>query len=198
MPNHGVISGLMRAAIEEAKQSKSEDQGIHPKVGAILADQNGNILHRAHRGEDPGCHAEFLCLEKAKEANQNLEECIFFVTLEPCTARGPDKKPCSTRIIESGLRKVYIGMLDPNPAICGRGETRLRYYMDVERFPSNLIKEIEEINKDFMELHKTAHLSEESLYVRMQIHQIMRDYLVRKGVLLSEGVTIGVRSILLT
>lgn len=182
MPDDQVITRLMWETINEAKKSKAEDQGVHPKVGAIIADREGNILQRAHRGEEKGCHAEFLCLKKAKEAGQNLENCIFFVTLEPCTARGPDKKACSTHIIESGIKKVYLGMLDPNPAICGRGETRLRFYMVVERFPSYLIKEIENINQDFVELHKNAHLSEESLYVKMQIQHIMRDYLVRQGV----------------
>lgn len=143
--------------------------------------EKAKLLQRAHRGEEKGSHAEFLCLKKAKEAGQNLEDCIFFVTLEPCTARGPDKKACSTRIIESGIKKVFIGLLDPNPAICGRGETRLRFYMDVDRFPSYLVKEIVNINQGWIELHKSAHLSEESLYVKMQIQHIIRDYLIRQG-----------------
>ena len=192
MPDARVVESLMRAAIKESKKSKAEDMGVHPKVGAIIANQDGKILQRAHRGEEPGCHAEFLCLKKAKEARQNLEDCIFFVTLEPCTARGPGKKPCSKHIIQSGIKKVYIGMLDPNPAICGRGETRLRYDVDVERFPSNLIKEIERTNQAFLELHKNAHLSEESLYLKMQIHEIMRDFLVRKGVPVDDDLPVGV------
>jgi pyrimidine deaminase RibD-like protein/SAM-dependent methyltransferase len=151
-------------------------------VGAIIADRAGNVIQRAHRGEEEGSHAEFLCLKKAMEAGRNLADCLFFVTLEPCTARGPDKKACVTHLIESGIKKVYLGMLDPNPVICGRGETRLRFYVDVERFPSELVKEIENINKDFIELHKRAHLSEESLYIKIQIHNIMRDCLVRQGV----------------
>ncbi len=192
MPNDEVIRHLMSEAIEEAKKSKPEDQGVHPKVGAIIADGKGNILQRAHRGEQPGCHAEYLCLNKAIEAGQDLKDCVFLVTLEPCTARGPGKKACSTHIIESGIKKVYIGMLDPNPAICGRGETRLRVHVEVERFPSNLIKEIEIINSDFMELHKDAYLSEKSLYVRMQIHKIMREHLVRGGVPVDDELPVDV------
>jgi pyrimidine deaminase RibD-like protein/SAM-dependent methyltransferase len=172
----------MKESIEEAKKSKPEDKGIHPNVGAIIADRKGNILQRAHRGEKAGCHAEYLCIQKAKKAGHNLEDCSLFITLEPCTARGPDRKACTIHIIESGIKKVYIGMLDPNPRICGRGETRLRFTVDVERYPSNLIKEIAKINQEFIEKYKKAHLSEESLYVRMQIHHIMRDSLIRKGV----------------
>jgi len=187
-----VILSLMRRAIEEAKRSETEDKGIHPMVGAVIADSKGIVLQTAHRGEEAGCHAEFLCLKKAEVAHQELKDCMLFVTLEPCTARGPGKKACATRIIESGLTKVYIGMLDPNPSICGRGETRLRFYVDVERFPSELIKEIEYINKEFVEIHKKTHLSEESMYVTTQIHEIMRDYLIRHGMILHEDLPVGV------
>lgn len=176
------ITALMKVAIEEAKKSTPEDEGVHPKVGAIIADPNGNILQRAHRGEESGSHAEYLCLKKAKAANQNLEGCVMFTTLEPCTARGPGKQACCTHIIKSKIKRVYIGMLDPNPAICGKGETRLRFYLDVERFPLDLVNEISMLNTDILNRFKEAHLSEESPYVSMQIHQIMRDILVRKGI----------------
>lgn len=192
MLNPETISDLMRQAIIEAKNSRSEDSGVHPSVGALIVDVKGNILQRAHRGEEPGCHAEYLCIKKAREACQRLDECLLFVTLEPCTARGPGKKACCTHIVKSGIKRVYIGMLDPNPAICGRGETRLRYHVEVERFPSHLIKEIETINKNFIDLHKSVHLSEKSLYLRKQIHQIMRDYMVRNGVPLDEELPVGV------
>lgn len=192
MSSNEVIFGLMQRAIDEAKRSKTEDKGVHPLVGAVIADCEGRVLQTAHRGEEQACHAEFLCLKKAEEADQSLEECMLFVTLEPCTARGPGKKACATRITESGLKKVYIGMLDPNPAICGRGETRLRFLVDVERFPSELVKEIEKMNKEFVELHKKAHLSEESMYVTIQIHEIMRDYLIRNGLILEDELPVGV------
>lgn len=83
-------------------------------------------------------------------------------------------------------------MLDPNLAICGRGETRLRFYLDVERFPSDLIKELENINEDFIALHKDSHLSEESLYVKVQISQIMRDYIIRDGIPLDYDLPVDV------
>jgi pyrimidine deaminase RibD-like protein/SAM-dependent methyltransferase len=192
MPNGEVTTLLMRDAIEEAKKSVPEDEGVHPKVGAILADKNGTILQRAHRGEQPGSHAEYLCLKKAMEAEQPLEDCILFTTMEPCTARGPGKKACSAHILESKVGRVYIGMLDPNPAICGHGETRLRFDTQVERFPSDLVAQIELINKEFIELYKAAHLSKQSLYVKMQIHQIMREYLKRQGVPIDEDLPVDI------
>jgi pyrimidine deaminase RibD-like protein/SAM-dependent methyltransferase len=192
MLTYEAVRGLMQEAISEATKSRVEDQGIHPKVGALIADADGKILQRAHRGEELGSHAEFLCIEKARKAGQDLTACMLFVTLEPCTARGPGKKACCTHVLESGLKRVYIGMLDPNVAICGRGETRLRYCIEVERFPSDLVRQIEAINEEFVNLHRDSHLSEASLYVKMQIQQIMRDYLVRSGIPLDDELPVGV------
>jgi pyrimidine deaminase RibD-like protein len=192
MVSNEMILSLMRKAIEQARRSKKEDKGIHPMVGAVIADSKGKVLQTAHRGEEKASHAEFLCLQKAEAASQQLKDCMLFVTLEPCTARGPGKKACATRIIESGLGKVYIGMLDPNPAICGRGETRLRYHTEVERFPSELEEVIRDMNKEFVEYYKEARLSEESLYVTMQIHQMMRNNLERRGLKLDAELPVGV------
>jgi len=133
------VRELMLEAISEAEKSAPEDRGTHPRVGAVLADSAGKLLERAHRGESgQGDHAEFLLLTKAKQKGVALKDASIFVTLEPCTARGPGKIPCTERILESGISTVYIGMLDPNPQICGRGETLLRYRITVERFPGDL------------------------------------------------------------
>ncbi|MCH7532705.1 MAG: hypothetical protein IIB36_13235, partial [Gemmatimonadetes bacterium] len=64
---------LMTQTIEEAKLSQSEDNRIHPFVGAILCSSTGQELHRAHRGEILGAHAEFALLEKARQAGTQLE-----------------------------------------------------------------------------------------------------------------------------
>jgi pyrimidine deaminase RibD-like protein len=176
------VRELMQEAISEAERSTPEDSGIHPRVGAVLADSNGSILERAHRGESGrGEHAEFLLLTKAKANNRALRDASIFVTLEPCTARGPGKVACTQRILDSEVSTVYIGMLDPNPQICGRGETFLRYKIAVERFPGELIKQIEALNRAFIDLHRSAHLPQSSLYVRTQISDLICDYLTRHG-----------------
>jgi pyrimidine deaminase RibD-like protein len=166
---------LMQLTIAEAAKSTHEDGDVHPLVGAVLSRGDGTVIHTAHRGErGAGDHAEFICLQKAAEAHTNLAGCVLFVTLEPCTARGAEKTPCTTRILSSGVKKIYIGMLDPNPVICGRGETRLRFDIEVERFPGELVREIEELNKDFVNLHRRSHLSASSLYVKRQIPDLIR------------------------
>jgi pyrimidine deaminase RibD-like protein/SAM-dependent methyltransferase len=172
----------MIEAINEARKSSAEDAGIHPHVGAVLADSNGTVLGRAHRGmAGRGDHAEYLLLKKAKEQDVDTTKTMLFVTLEPCTARGPDKTPCVEHILNSGVPRVYIGMLDPNPQICGRGETRLRYSLNVERFPHELVKQIEELDLEFVNLHRAAHLSKSSLYVSTQVSDLICDHLRRSG-----------------
>lgn len=101
---------LMREAIAEANKSKAEDGRNHPLVGAIVTDDDGRILLRAHRGEDGGGgHAEYLIFQKAKKSKIDLSGKTLFVTLEPCTRRGPGKIPSRVRfqIISDHSRKQW-------------------------------------------------------------------------------------------
>lgn len=178
------VKSMTRLAVEEAKKSMVEDRGVHPYVGAVIADSDGSVIATAHRGETaPGRHAEFIVLSKVKEMGRSLERAELFVTLEPCTARGPNKTPCSHRIKESGLQTVHIGMLDPNPQILGRGETDLRWAgIRVERFPGEIVSELETLNADFIKKQRASHLPSDSLYVRTQIPDIMLSELEREGI----------------
>lgn len=177
----------MQLSINESKKSTPEDYGVHPKVGAILCDFQGNVLVSSYRGETGnGDHCEYILLKKAESLGINTGETILFVALEPCTARSPGKIPCAQRIVDSKIRKVYLGMLDPNPIICGRGETFLRMYTDVERFPSGLIKQIDEINEDFINLYRSELLPDSSLYVSKQISDLMIENLQRSGINIKE------------
>lgn len=143
---------LMSKAIELANRSIPEDQRPHPNVGALLADQDGKVIATAFRGQfGRGDHAEFLLLEKAKEAGFDLSGLTLYTTLEPCTSRGHRKKPCATRVCESGIRTVVIGMVDPNPQMRGLGILRLQSSgIDVHLAPSKYFREIEANNKRFI------------------------------------------------
>lgn len=151
----GRIFELMEETILEARKAKHEDDRPHPLVGAILANENGEIILRAHRGENnDGGHAEYTLLKKANDAKIDLRDKILFVTLEPCTRRGAGKIPCAVRVAEAQIRRVFIGMLDPNPAIAGRGELFLiTRGLEVDRFPSSLTKQLFEMNESFVSEH---------------------------------------------
>jgi pyrimidine deaminase RibD-like protein len=143
-----------KLAIEEARQSVSEQDGKpHPMVGAVIV-KDGKVLSSAHRGEAPGNHAEFTALDK-KLADEAVYGATVYTTLEPCTTRNHPKIPCVKRIIDRKVARVVVGMLDPDPRITGRGMLALRNAnIAIDLFPTDLMTEIEELNREFKRLHE--------------------------------------------
>ena len=140
---------FMELAIEEAKQSTGKV--TDPKVGAVLV-KNRKQIGTAHRGADD--HAEFTLLHKRLRSTAVTRGTTLYTTLEPCTARGHEKQPCASWIVSKGVRRVVVGILDPNPNICGRGYWQLMQAgIEVDFFPSNLAKQIHEINQEFIIQH---------------------------------------------
>lgn len=145
---------FMKMAIQEAKKSKSDDK-TDPKVGAVVA-KNGRLLGKAHRGETgKGHHAEFAVLQKKVRSIELLEGATLYTTLEPCTTRSHEKRPCANWILEKKIERVVVGMLDPNPHICGRGYWKLiEGKVKVGFFDTELLTKILELNKPFIELFR--------------------------------------------
>ena len=157
-PNSSRISAdreFSELAILEARQSFAEDHRPHPVVRAVAV-KGGKVLGKAHRGEVPGCHAEYILLER-KLADASLVGATIYTTLEPCTQRTHPKVPCANRLVERKVKRIVIGMLDPNPAIRGSGFLVLREANIItEFFPDDLMAKVEDLNRDFKRAHKTS------------------------------------------
>jgi len=138
-----------RMAIDEARKSISEnDNRPHPWVGAVVV-KDGKVLSKAHRGEVPGNHAEFVALEK-NLPNVAVTGATVYTTLEPCTTRTPPKIPCVDRLIARKVARVVIGILDPDDRIRGKGQRKLSNAgIETALFPHDLAMEVEELNREF-------------------------------------------------
>ncbi len=153
---HGVKDADRRfalLAIEEALKSVPEDERPHPKVGAVVV-KDGKVLSKAHRGEEPKSHAEYVALED-KLPDDLVAGATVYTTLEPCTTRKHPKIPCAERLIERKVSRVVIGMFDPNPEIWGKGWQILRDAgIETAVFDNPLMRQCEEMNREFIRAQK--------------------------------------------
>ena len=105
---------FMKQAIKEAKKAYEKDE---VPVGAVIV-RDGKIIARGHNLKETKLntikHAEIIAIEKAsKKLNSwRLENCDLYVTLEPCAM-------CAGAIINSRIRKIYIGTEDEKTGACG-------------------------------------------------------------------------------
>ena len=105
----------MRLALDEAERAADEDEV--PVGAVILSLADGEIIASAHNQReqlrDPTAHAEMIALTQAAHRLQSwrLEDCILYVTLEPCPM-------CAGAIVQARLPMVVYGCADPKAGAC--------------------------------------------------------------------------------
>lgn len=137
----------MREALKEAKKAYKK---LEIPVGAVIV-KNGEIIARAHNKKeskkDTTKHAEILAIQEASKKldNWRLMDCEMYVTLEPCPM-------CAGAIIQSRIKKVYIGTMDEKTGACGSVLNLLKDYKfnhEVEVETGIMQNECEELLKQF-------------------------------------------------
>jgi diaminohydroxyphosphoribosylaminopyrimidine deaminase/5-amino-6-(5-phosphoribosylamino)uracil reductase len=93
----------------------------NPLVGAVIV-KNGKIIGQGWHEKYGGWHAERNALRNCRDSPNGA---CMYVTLEPCCHHGKTP-PCTDAIIQSGIKKVMIGCLDPNYLVSGKGVAILR------------------------------------------------------------------------
>ena len=132
----------------------------NPMVGAVLVrNSDGAILAEGWHEKYGEGHAEVNCFRNYELKIKNyeltpvdLKDSTLFVSLEPCSHYGKTP-PCAKLIIEKGVGRVVVGMLDPNPLVAGKGVQMLRD-AGIEVVVGVMEKECRELNKRFLCLHE--------------------------------------------
>lgn len=124
MPAPSEIDAIDRECMTRAIAAAARVRCItspNPWVGAVVRTEDGGMYEGATL--EPGqAHAEIVALDAAGPAARGS---TLYVTLEPCSHVGRTG-PCVDAIVEAGVRRVVVGVRDPDERVAGTGIERLR------------------------------------------------------------------------
>lgn len=141
---------FMKEALKEAKKAYDK---LEVPVGAVIV-KDGKIIARAHNLKetktDTTKHAEMLAIQKASKKLESwrLLDCEMYITLEPCSM-------CAGAIINSRIKKIYIGAMDEKTGAAGSvlnlfDDYTFNHKVEVEK--DVMKSECEKILKDFFKM----------------------------------------------
>jgi tRNA(adenine34) deaminase len=113
-PRHPFHLHHMALALEEAEAAAAEGE---VPVGAVVVSLERGVIGRGHnqreRRHDPTAHAEMIVLTQAAQALRSwrLENCVLYVTLEPCPM-------CAGAAVQARLPYLVYGCTDPKAGAC--------------------------------------------------------------------------------
>ncbi|CCU78533.1 Diaminohydroxyphosphoribosylaminopyrimidine deaminase / 5-amino-6-(5-phosphoribosylamino)uracil reductase [Halanaerobium saccharolyticum subsp. saccharolyticum DSM 6643] len=133
----------MARALELAKLGEGSTSP-NPMVGAVVV-KDGKIVGEGYHQKYGGPHAEVFAIEEAGEKAIGAD---IYVSLEPCSHYGKTP-PCAQKLIDTGIKRAIIAMVDPNPDVAGRGIEMLRE-AGIEVELGLLKKEAQNLNEIFL------------------------------------------------
>lgn len=139
----------MRMALGLARKAEGLTNP-NPAVGAVIV-KNGKVVGKGYHKKCGLPHAEVNAI---KDAGCKAKGATLYVTLEPCDHFGRTP-PCTNAIIKSGIKKVVVGMKDPNPVTNGKGLKKLKRN-GISVISGVLANEAAKINKPFIKFMMTG------------------------------------------
>ncbi len=110
------VTELMSMAMDEGERARLHAPP-NPWVGALIVNDRGVIVGDGHTQAPGESHAEIEALRRAGDAARGA---TMVVTLEPCSHVGRTG-PCVEAIVEAGVARVVVGLIDPDPRVAGSG-----------------------------------------------------------------------------
>lgn len=110
----------MQRCIALAKQAAGRT-APNPLVGSVIV-QAGQVVGEGYHPGAGQPHAEVFALRQAGDRSRGA---TLYVNLEPCNHYGRTP-PCTEAVIAAGIRRVVVGMIDPDPRVSGQGVQRLQ------------------------------------------------------------------------
>lgn len=145
----------------------------NPMVGAVVVNSRGLIVGEGYHRCWGGPHAEVNAIASVRDKGE-LTGCTLYVTLEPCSHYGKTP-PCAKLLIDSKVKRVVVGCLDPFKEVSGRGVAMLRE-AGVEVIVGVLREECEALNRRFMYAHRHGRP-----YVMLKWAQSRDGFIARRG-----------------
>ena len=115
-------AAFMRRAIGIAESAHLRARP-NPWVGAVVVCVDGSVFEGATSAPG-GPHAEIVAMNSAREAGAPLTGASVYSTLEPCSHTGRTG-PCADALVDAGVERVVVGIVDPDPKVSGNGIARL-------------------------------------------------------------------------
>ncbi len=122
----------------------------NPAVGAVIV-RGGRVIGEGFHRQAGLPHAEIEALRRVQGSTAGA---TLYVNLEPCSHYGRTP-PCAEAVVAAGLKRVVVGMVDPNPRVRGRGIRRLRR-AGIAVTSGVLREQCERLNEDFATLIQTG------------------------------------------
>jgi len=109
----------------------------NPLVGAVVV-KNNKIIGKGYHEKFGGKHAEINALRKAGKKAKGAD---LYVTLEPCNHYGK-RPPCTKAIVKAGIKRVFIGLKDPNKKSGNGARVLKKHKIKVSIFEKEKVKKL--------------------------------------------------------